>query len=623
MNEFVKDTKHSLNCIFCHDPHGAQPRIIRDGLIQALTRPEKDTLWHKDPKAGKVDVKELGQRGFTRKIAILDKYDTKLQCGQCHVEYNCNPGTDPVAGKPVTMADQRTNHFPLKNVNDLAQHYRDLKFRDFKHAITGAMLWKAQHPDVEVYYGSVHDKEGAMCHTCHMPKEKDAKTGKTFTSHWQTSPKEYVQEACLGCHKTWSKEQAVYTVDSLKNRYMGKLRKAEYWLTRMIDKFEEAKNARRGRGDPQRGAREALRGARALGVLDGLQRLVLPQPEARRRVDQQGHGDLAGSHQDPRGRDGEEAHGRRRARAGTRPGPGRGAEVEASRVLGFWLVAGGMTARRAGLRAGAARLPAPRSPHAEPREANLAALRASWAELDRDLRRRAPPAAEHESARATSSRAAPPEELDEGPRPSRRRPAWAAAARGLRPHRPAAAFALYAAGRQPRRHRQRRAPSRASRAPHRRAPAGASATSSRSTSRGQPEGRPGLGAARPHRSLAMDRFAEAETAFERPCGDRKVALDADVWCDYADAAGLAQGGRSRAGPAALHRQGAGARRRAPAALEMAGSLAIERGDPARRRAPLAARSRPPRRRRSAPRPISPAPSPASERLAAPGDMTQR
>ncbi len=189
-----------------------------------------------------MDVKDLGQRGFTRKIAILDKYDTKLQCGQCHVEYNCNPGTDPVAGKPVTMADARTNHFPFKEVNDLAQHYRDLKFRDFKHAITGALLWKAQHPDVEVYYGSVHDREGVMCHTCHMPKEKDAKTGKTFTSHWQTSPKEYVKEACLGCHKTWSREQAVYTVDSLRNRYQGKLRKAEYWLTRMIDKFEEAKN---------------------------------------------------------------------------------------------------------------------------------------------------------------------------------------------------------------------------------------------------------------------------------------------------------------------------------------------------------------------------------------------
>jgi len=54
------------------------------------------------PEGRQGRVKELGQRGFTRKIAILDKYDTKLQCGQCHVEYNCNPGTDPVAGKPVS-----------------------------------------------------------------------------------------------------------------------------------------------------------------------------------------------------------------------------------------------------------------------------------------------------------------------------------------------------------------------------------------------------------------------------------------------------------------------------------------------------------------------------------------
>ena len=37
----------------------------------------------------------MGLRGFDRKIAILDKYDTKLQCGQCHVEYNCNDGYDP------------------------------------------------------------------------------------------------------------------------------------------------------------------------------------------------------------------------------------------------------------------------------------------------------------------------------------------------------------------------------------------------------------------------------------------------------------------------------------------------------------------------------------------------
>jgi len=242
VNEMAKDVNHALNCNFCHDPHSAGPRIIRDGLIQALTRPEKDTLWHRDARGAKIEVKDLGQRGFTRKIATLSRYDTKLQCGQCHVEYNCNPGTDPVTGQPVTMTDARTNHFPFKNVFEIPKHYTDLRFRDFKHSITGAMLWKAQHPDVETYYGSKHQKAKVECHECHMPKMKDPKTGKTYTSHWQTSPKNYVRQACLTCHDEWKEEQARYVIDSLKNRFQGKLRKAEYWLTRMVDKFEEAKN---------------------------------------------------------------------------------------------------------------------------------------------------------------------------------------------------------------------------------------------------------------------------------------------------------------------------------------------------------------------------------------------
>ena len=31
-------------------------------------------------------------------------------------------------------------------------------------------------------------------------------------------------------------------IDSLKNRYDGKVRKAEFWLTRFVDKFEEAQS---------------------------------------------------------------------------------------------------------------------------------------------------------------------------------------------------------------------------------------------------------------------------------------------------------------------------------------------------------------------------------------------
>ncbi len=242
VNEFVKDTNHSLNCIFCHDPHSARPRVIRDGLIQALTRPEADTLWHKDARGAKIEVKDLGERGFKRKIATLSRYDVKLQCAQCHVEYNCNPGTDPSTGQPIGMADQRTNHFPLKDVTQIQQHYADLKFGDFKHGITGAMLWKGQHPDVEVYYNSPHDKAGVECSSCHMPKVTDAKTGKTYTSHWQTSPRHYIKETCLTCHSAWTEKQAVYAIDSLKNKWVGKMRKAEFWLTRLVDKFEAAQN---------------------------------------------------------------------------------------------------------------------------------------------------------------------------------------------------------------------------------------------------------------------------------------------------------------------------------------------------------------------------------------------
>jgi len=93
-----------------------------------------------------------------------------------------------------------------------------------------------------VFYNSKHQKAGVECSSCHMPKMKDQKTGKTYTSHWQTSPKHYVQETCLTCHSSWTKTQANYAIDSLKNRFEGKKRKAEFWLTRLVDKFEESKN---------------------------------------------------------------------------------------------------------------------------------------------------------------------------------------------------------------------------------------------------------------------------------------------------------------------------------------------------------------------------------------------
>lgn len=241
--ELAKDVNHGLNCFTCHDPHAAKPRIVRDGLIDALTRPDGDTLWHKDPKRTKIKVIDMGVRGFTRKIALLEKYDSRLQCGQCHVEYNCNPGTDTKTGQPVKMNDRRTNHFPYKDVFGLYDHYvNKINFLDFKHATTGGLLWKAQHPEAESYYNSKHAKAGVGCDSCHTPKVK-SKSGKSYTSHFAVTPRVMLKETCLKCHPQWTEEQAKYAIDSIKAHIKGKMRKAEFHLSALIDKIVEAKKA--------------------------------------------------------------------------------------------------------------------------------------------------------------------------------------------------------------------------------------------------------------------------------------------------------------------------------------------------------------------------------------------
>lgn len=239
------EIQHGLNCYTCHDPHSAQPRIVRDALIQALTRPEADTLWHNDPNRTKFEVIDMGMRGYTRKIAILEKYDATLQCGQCHVEYNCNPGTDPKTGKPVGFDDERTNHFPFKDVLGLYDHYvNQIGFIDFKNSLTGSPLWKGQHPEAETHYNSVHAKAGVGCDTCHTPKMVNPETGKTYTSHYAVTPKEHITESCLssGCHAGWTEEDAVYAIDSVKAYTKGKIRKAEYWISSLMDKILEAQD---------------------------------------------------------------------------------------------------------------------------------------------------------------------------------------------------------------------------------------------------------------------------------------------------------------------------------------------------------------------------------------------
>lgn len=238
--DVAKDIQNPMGCIQCHDPHATKPRVIRDALIEAVERDGAyPYLADKGANRVSMDIQEF--RSY-RKIGILSKADSNLMCGQCHVEYVCNPGIDTATGQSTTMADARSNTFPWRGIFNLQKYYDDLKFRDFKHAITGATLIKLQHPETETTWGSKHDTARVQCSDCHMPKMKNEK-GQQYTSHWQTSPRNYIEATCLRCHTQWTKEQAEYEINAIQNYTKGKMRKAEFWLERFIDTFEAAKRA--------------------------------------------------------------------------------------------------------------------------------------------------------------------------------------------------------------------------------------------------------------------------------------------------------------------------------------------------------------------------------------------
>ena len=79
--------------------------------------------------------------------------------------------------------------------------------------------------------------------------------------------------------------------------------------------------------------------------------------------------------------------------------------------------------------------------------------------------------------------------------------------------------------------------------------------------------------------MEADRFVEAASAYEKGlAASRKVAQDPLVWCELADAIGMAQGGKLAGRPRELIGRALALKDNHPRALEMAGSAAYEAGE---------------------------------------------
>jgi cytochrome c-type biogenesis protein CcmH len=204
---------------------------------------------------------------------------------------------------------------------------------------------------------------------------------------------------------------------------------------------------------------------------------------------------------------------------------------------------------------------------------NLEVYRSQIAEIDRDLAAGLLGDEEHRRARADiESRLLDETAEDESAAKPARRSIGAAVAIGL--VLPALAFALYG-------HFGAPAAVRASAE----AQASAAATGAPATrpellahlERNPRDGRAWVLLARA--DAAAQRYEEAAHAYAKAVEvSEKVVRDADIWCEYADALGMAQGGTLSGKPAELIARALAIAPNNPKALDLAGSAAYERRD---------------------------------------------
>ena len=243
----------------------------------------------------------------------------------------------------------------------------------------------------------------------------------------------------------------------------------------------------------------------------------------------------------------------------------------------FWAIALAMTGLALGFvlpRLFARRTP---SAAASPAAANVAVYRSQLADLERELAAGTLTDAEYRQTCRDLERRVLAEARDAAaaPRPARATP-WAAIAVGIA--LPALAFGLYALFGNPAAMTRDAVATPSLDVSAAGSPAALRAQLVNHLARTPGDGRSWVLLAR--LDFAADRFGDAATAYAKAlAASPKVARDANVWCEYADALGMAQGGSLAGRPSELIRHALSLDASNGKALEMAGSAAFEQNDP--------------------------------------------
>jgi nitrite reductase (cytochrome c-552) len=226
---------HPVSCIDCHDPKTMQIRVTRPGFIEGIAAvaassdpvPHLPSIaeWRKKKSDKPYDPNRDASRQELRSFV----------CGQCHVEYYC--------------ASKMPLIYPWKNglkAENAEQTWSETKFPDgdafydYVHKETGTKVFKAQHPEFELWSQGIHARSGVSCSDCHMPYERQGAT--KVSSHWVRSPMLNINRACQVCHHVPENELRA-RVDTIQGRTRALTERAAVAMTDMLDAIVGVKAA--------------------------------------------------------------------------------------------------------------------------------------------------------------------------------------------------------------------------------------------------------------------------------------------------------------------------------------------------------------------------------------------
>lgn len=223
-----KLVEHPVTCGDCHDPKSMALRVTRPGFINgiaALARSE-DPLphlhsieqWRKGKREKDYDPNELASRQEMRSFV----------CGQCHVEYYFKG-----PGKLLTYPW----HKGLKAEHAEA-YYDEVGHNDWKHAISGAGVLKAQHPEFEMWSQGIHARSGVSCSDCHMPYVREGAI--KISDHQIRSPMLNIARACQPCHN-YGEGEILQRVTIIQDRTRNLMIRSEEAVVSLINTLEAAR----------------------------------------------------------------------------------------------------------------------------------------------------------------------------------------------------------------------------------------------------------------------------------------------------------------------------------------------------------------------------------------------